>query len=124
MVSRTKIFALPVLCFCLRSAFAGPQEVEGAVIGTGADSCASYINATSTNKVLAMEYGTWAQGWLSGTNTALHATGQPLVSLPDSHAVDLYLQQYCLGHPLDNFDLAVAHLFLEARSRRITGHQP
>jgi hypothetical protein len=107
MVYRLAIVALLVMACGEASAGIG-------VAGAGAVSCASfgklYQNSPQETE---LAFFTWAQGYMSGVNlagVALRRPSRDLDGMPAAHQ-QLFLRQYCNGHPLASFIEGVNELF-------------
>ena len=68
-------------------------------------------------------FGSWAQGYLSGTNDfrarALKAEAKDLVLVPDLDTILAYLDKYCRENPLNNVADGSSALYIElSRAKR------
>jgi hypothetical protein len=92
----------------------GEANAGIAVAGAGAVSCASFGKLYQNNpQETELAFFTWAQGYMSGVNLAAAVLKRPsrdLDGMPALHQ-QLFLRQYCNGHPLASFVEGVNELF-------------
>jgi hypothetical protein len=91
-------------------------EEGGMARGVGTASCAEYAKIYRNDPKLAKSiFGAWAQGFMSGSNTARLS----LAYLPDYRDMnaksleqqDAHIRQYCDAHPLKDFGEAVIDFY-------------
>jgi hypothetical protein len=104
-----------IVCAVLCVAAIEPTMAESAAAGPGARTCGEFAKDYGENPLSEFNYFSWAQGWLSGLNSAEGAkTGRKrvlvdLLSTPVETQM-LIIRQYCNAHPLAQYTQAVAYL--------------
>jgi hypothetical protein len=92
----------------------GEANAGTAVAGAGAVSCASFGKLYQNNpQETELAFFTWTQGYMSGVNLSAAVLKRPsrdLDGMPAAHQ-QLFLRQYCNGHPLASFVEGVNELF-------------
>jgi hypothetical protein len=90
------------------------HATEYVVMGMGADSCGNFASQYRLSAIVAeTSYFAWAQGYMSGLNSLVSATGKVPrdlngLALPDQEA---RIRSYCDQHPLGNYVDAVMDLY-------------
>ena len=104
--------ALFMVLMGLLVASAQAQTKPSAAMGIGTSTCAQFADLYRLDPSFEDTYFSWAQGFLSGWNSAQIAAKEPywdLASL-DTKAQEAYLRSYCDQPPLGNFFGAVMNL--------------
>jgi hypothetical protein len=82
--------------------------------GAGAFSCAQFRAEYKKNPKMAdLNWGTWAQGFMSRMNAQLVREHKPGKTLPDVASTYRAIRQRCDGHPLSAFWVIVFDYFEE-----------
>jgi len=84
-------------------------------VGAGTQSCAVFGQTYQRNPQVAEQvFFSWAQGFMSATNYSLSAANRQQIALnPDGASIDIqeaFIRDYCAGHPLDDYTMAVLKL--------------
>ena len=93
---------------------AGPQT-QGFVAGPGTETCAQFGDADTNDTSSEFEYFFWAQGWLTGLNSAeatkcwVNRTEWDLRSAPTDEQM-LSIRQFCDEHPQAPYTEAVVYM--------------
>jgi hypothetical protein len=87
------------------------DQPSALVMGIGAKTCAGFAEEYRQDPDhWEIIYFSWAQGWMSGVNTANIQTARNVNSVPVPDQ-KMYLRRYCDEHPSDNYVDAVVQLF-------------
>ena len=89
-------------------------ENEAAVSGIGAAKCSAFAKAFKESPTMAENvYFTWAQGYMSGMNTALLMVKKPFrdLSAQSADQQKLHIRNYCDKRPDNPFLDAVLNLY-------------
>lgn len=122
---------LHLLCRSARTLFAmiafinlaQANAKEIAVQGIGVSTCTQFANFYKVDAQSAENvFFAWAQGYLSGWNTAQIDAKQPTLNLAlmDTKEQREFLRRYCDQHPLGNYIDAVDHLMFELQYKEAT----
>lgn len=91
-------------------AAAKPTEGVFTVIGTGNSSCGQHLS----NKILAEYDHAWVSGFLTGVNGT---KGARVGHGTDSDSRELWIDNYCRAHPLEDIADAALSLYIELMNK-------
>ena len=105
--------AIALSMMSLVATAASGKDERAAHIGPGAQPCSQYAqDVRAQGKSARMFYYTWAQGFMSGLNTAPNVLDKPADLFGRSIDAQLsYIDQYCDQHPLGGYAQAVIWLY-------------
>ena len=111
------VLSLFLIFFCAVNVNAGPFTY-----GYGSGTCGAYIkavedareNSTCEYSIVKQLYSSWFQGYASGLS---HLPGADYVKDMDDNALELWLENYCRAHPLEQFGSACSNLIVELEEK-------
>ncbi|RWN51934.1 hypothetical protein [Mesorhizobium sp.] len=81
-------------------------------VGPGAQSCGRWVKANESSRVHGMS---WVLGFMTAMNlrNSLNEANGNVTSGADTDSMELWLVNYCSGHPLDDLNEATLQLYFE-----------
>ncbi len=102
---RSAVFGF-LLVLCVGVAHADNDASHLMIYGNGVRTCGTYVTEQhgSPDKVMNV---TWALGFITGVGIVWKATVHTQMADTDEGAVEIWLNNYCQAHPLEQFANAV-----------------
>jgi hypothetical protein len=108
-----------VLVGMLLAREAGAQTIN--VWGSGTVSCGTWVTNRSNNPDMVFMEFSWVQGFITGLNAGLpieSSNNGHVGAHLDTNAAQVWLDNYCQAHPLDELSDASLALYFYARSQK------
>src|SRR5262249_40371397 len=122
MNARIVTLTVVSLWVCTTPVFPQGQTIEGLWVGPGSASCPHYTQKVRQDQIMRNFFFSWAQGYLSGVNSAVFysAKNTNLANRSIEDQLD-FIDRYCEQHPSAFYVQAVLNLYDYMRSEQGLG---